>query len=78
MIKVSALESPTVVRPQARPVTLEALLALPETKPASEFINGKITSKPMPKGKHSRLQTKLSNLKAFELTVEILFGWLQV
>ncbi len=40
--------------------SLEAFLHLPETKPASEFINGKISKKPMPQGKHSRLQVKLS------------------
>ena len=39
--------------------TLEAFLAMPETKPASEFINGKIEQKPMPQGEHSRLQSKL-------------------
>jgi Uma2 family endonuclease len=41
------------------PLTLEDFLQLPETKPASEFINGKIIQKPMPQGEHSRLQGKL-------------------
>ena len=41
--------------------TLEEFLQLPETKPAKEYINGKIIQKPMPKGKHSRLQLKLCN-----------------
>ncbi|MGI0492456.1 Uma2 family endonuclease [Alkalinema pantanalense CENA528] len=40
-------------------LSLEEFLALPETKPASEFLNGEIVQKPMPKGKHSRLQLKL-------------------
>lgn len=40
-------------------ITLEEFLKLPETKPASEFINGRIYQKPMPQGKHSRLQLKL-------------------
>ncbi|XHX80424.1 MAG: Uma2 family endonuclease [Stenomitos frigidus ULC029] len=40
-------------------ITLEAFLKLPETKPASEYIDGKIAQKPMPKGRHSRLQGKL-------------------
>jgi Uma2 family endonuclease len=44
----------------AKPHSLEAFLELPETKPASEFINDKISQKPMPQGKHSRLQSKLS------------------
>jgi Uma2 family endonuclease len=41
------------------PLTLEEFLKLPETKPASEYIDGKIIQKPMPKGRHSRLQGKL-------------------
>ena len=41
-------------------ITLEEFLELPETKPASEYINGKIFQKPMPKGKHSTIQTELS------------------
>lgn len=51
-----------MVQTPTKPITLAAFLELPETKPASEFIDGKITQKPMPKGKHSRLQTKLSNV----------------
>ena len=43
------------------PVTLEAFLKLPETKPASEYINGAILQKPMPKGKHSQLQLGVCN-----------------
>ena len=42
-------------------LTLDAFLKLPETKPASEFINGRIYQKTMPQGKHSRLQTRLPN-----------------
>jgi Uma2 family endonuclease len=40
-------------------ISLEDFLKLPETKPASEYINGEIIQKTMPKGRHSRLQTKL-------------------
>lgn len=40
-------------------VTLEKFLKLPETKPASEYIDGEIVQKPMPKTRHSRLQSKL-------------------
>lgn len=43
----------------AKPTGLEVFLNLPETTPASEFLNGQITQKPMPQGKHSRLQVKL-------------------
>lgn len=38
---------------------LAAFLQLPETEPASEWMNGEIFQKPMPQGKHSRLQSKL-------------------
>ena len=40
-------------------IPLEEFLALPETKPASEYIDGKIIQKPMPKGKHSTIQGEL-------------------
>ncbi|NJN72593.1 MAG: Uma2 family endonuclease [Limnothrix sp. RL_2_0] len=41
-------------------LALEDFLALPETKPASEYADGAITQKPMPKGKHSRIQSRLA------------------
>ena len=44
-----------------QPLTIKEFLKLPETKPAREYINGNIVQKPMPKGKHSRLQLKLCN-----------------
>jgi Uma2 family endonuclease len=44
-----------------RALTLEAFLKLPETQPASEFIHEQIHQKPMPQGKHSRLQLKFCN-----------------
>ena len=40
-------------------LTLQEFLQQPETKPANEYINGEIIQKPMPKGRHSRLQGKL-------------------
>ena len=40
-------------------LTLDEFLELPETQPANEFIAGRIYQKPMPQGKHSRLQLKL-------------------
>jgi Uma2 family endonuclease len=43
-------------------LTLQEFLALPETKPASEFMDGSIHQKPMPQGQHARLQLKLCNL----------------
>jgi Uma2 family endonuclease len=44
------------VKPQ---INLEEFLTQPATKPASEYINGKITQKPMPQGQHSVLQSRL-------------------
>ena len=41
-------------------LTLDTFLALPETTPASEYINGQVFQKPMPKTRHSRLQGKLT------------------
>ncbi|MBW4454655.1 MAG: Uma2 family endonuclease [Nostoc indistinguendum CM1-VF10] len=46
----------------ATSLTLEEFLKLPETKPASEFINGCVSQKPMPQGKHSRLQLKFCDV----------------
>ena len=43
----------------SQPISLEEFLQLPETKPASEYINGKIIPKPMLQGRHSSLQGKL-------------------
>ena len=48
-----------MVQAQSKPLTLAEFLKLPETEPASEYINGNIIQKPMPKGRHSRLQGKL-------------------
>jgi len=41
-------------------VTLEEFLNLPETKPASEYINGQIVRKPTLQGKHSTIKTEFS------------------
>ncbi|MEH1779353.1 MAG: Uma2 family endonuclease [Nostoc sp.] len=48
-----------MVKSPTKPLTLEEFLKLPETKPTSEYINGQIIQKPMPQGKHSKLQGKL-------------------
>ncbi len=49
-----------MVQSPSKPITLEEFLQLPETKPASEYIDGQIVQKPMPQGKHSTIQTELS------------------
>ena len=43
-------------------ITLAEFLKLPETKPASEYIDGQIIKKPMPQGKHSTIQTEFSTI----------------
>jgi Uma2 family endonuclease len=48
-----------MIQTPTKQITLEEFLTLPETKPASEYINGEIAPKPMPQGKHSKLQAKL-------------------
>ncbi|MFM6138504.1 MAG: Uma2 family endonuclease, partial [Sphaerospermopsis kisseleviana] len=46
--------------PVSNLISLTDFLKLPETKPASEYIDGNIYQKPMPKGKHSAIQTFLA------------------
>jgi Uma2 family endonuclease len=48
-----------MVQIPAKPLTLAEFLQLPETEPASEYLDGLILQKPMPQGKHSKLQGKL-------------------
>lgn len=48
-----------MVQTPAKTLTLSEFLKLPETKPASEYINGQIIQQPMPQGKHSTLQGEL-------------------
>ncbi len=48
-----------MVQLRSGPLTLAAFLKLPETQPASEYIDGQIIQKPMPQGKHSRIQGEL-------------------
>lgn len=49
-----------MVQTPAKTPTLEAFLQLPETKPASEYIDGQIIQKPMPGGEHSVIQGELA------------------
>jgi Uma2 family endonuclease len=48
-----------MVQTPVKPLTLEAFLELPETEPASEYIDGKVVQKAMPQGEHSSLQGEL-------------------
>ncbi len=49
-----------MVQAPLQKLSLDSFLEMLETKPASEYIDGQIIQKPMPKGKHSRLQGKLT------------------
>lgn len=51
-------DSLEMVQTRSTTLTLAEFLKLPETKPASEYIDGQIIQKPMPQGKHSRIQGK--------------------
>lgn len=48
-----------MVQSPTKTITLDEFLQLPETKPANEYIDGKIITKPMPQGKHSTIQGEL-------------------
>ena len=50
-----------MVQTPTTPLTLEEFLKLPETKPASEYLDGHIIQKPMPQGEHSAIQTELAS-----------------
>jgi Uma2 family endonuclease len=48
-----------MVQTPSKALTIEEFLQLPETEPASEYINGQIIQKPMPQGEHSVIQGDL-------------------
>ncbi len=50
-----------MVQTLTKSLTLTEFLQIPETKPASEFIDGEILQKPMQQGKHSTLQLDLGS-----------------
>ena len=45
-----------MVQTPSKPLTLEEFLQQPETKPAREYLHDRIVQKPMPQGKHSKIQ----------------------
>ena len=50
-----------MVQTRSTILTLAEFLELPETKPASEYIEGRIIQKPIPQGKHSTIQLDLGS-----------------
>ena len=48
-----------MVQTRSTILTLAEFLELPETKPASEYIEGRIIQKPIPQGKHSTIRAEL-------------------
>lgn len=55
----ASLSAPVAAESAPEAIDLNQFLALPDTQPASEFINGKIIQKPMPQIEHSALQMDL-------------------
>ncbi|MBL1208516.1 Uma2 family endonuclease [Geminocystis sp. GBBB08] len=51
-----------MVKTVIKSVSLKEFLDQPETKPTQEYIDNCIYKKPMPQGKHSRIQQKLINI----------------
>ena len=49
-----------MVQTPAKLLSLDDFLQLPETEPASEYIDGLVIQKPMPLGEHSAIQTELA------------------
>jgi Uma2 family endonuclease len=49
-----------MVKAAVKSFSLEDFLAIPETEPESEYFDYEIIQKPMPKGKHSAIQTEFA------------------
>lgn len=49
-----------MVQAPVKTITLDEFLQQPDTKPASEYIDGEIIQKPMPKAEHSGIQIDLA------------------
>ncbi|NET35735.1 MAG: Uma2 family endonuclease [Cyanothece sp. SIO1E1] len=48
-----------MVQAASKQLTLEEFLKLPEMQPAQEYIDGQVIQKPMPQGKHSKIQWEM-------------------
>ena len=51
----ASLSAPVAAESAPEAIDLNQFLALPDTQPANEFINGKIIQKPMPQGEFHRI-----------------------
>ncbi len=60
-----------MVQTPVKPVALKTFLNLPEIKPASEYVDGRIVQKPMPQAKHSRLQDKFVKVIMQQLNLSV-------
>lgn len=49
-----------MVQSLPKPLSLQGFLALPESQPAHEYIDGRVFPKPMPQGQPSTLQIELT------------------
>lgn len=50
-----------MVQTPTKPLTLEDFLQQPDTRPASEYIDGQVIQKPMPEADHSVIRVPLSD-----------------
>ncbi|MEM1366954.1 MAG: Uma2 family endonuclease [Cyanobacteria bacterium P01_H01_bin.15] len=68
-----------MVQASIQQVSLEAFLTIPETEPASEYVDGQIHQKPMPQGKHSKLQTSLvSQINQWGAAEQFAYGFTEL
>ena len=68
-----------MVHTLTQPMSLEEFLSLPETDPASEYINGRVHQKSMPQGKHSKLQTSLvSQINQWGAAKRLAYGFTEL
>lgn len=52
---MNTVKLPPSVKNQIKTISLTEFLQLPETKPASEYIDGEISQKDLPQGQHSTI-----------------------
>jgi Uma2 family endonuclease len=76
IVGIGSRQTITMLVTTSKSITLEEFLKLPETKPANEYIDGAIVQKPMPKGRHSSLQSELcTNINLSAKTQKIAYAF---
>jgi Uma2 family endonuclease len=68
-----------MIQAPRKTLTLEDFLQLPETKPASEYLDGQMIQKPMPQGEQSAIQGEMlptvNGLKIFSIVCNMGMEW---